>query len=213
MSRRPDITTVTDGTEVRRGYWMKNELLEECRRLGLKVSGGKFRLLDRIAHYHDTGETTFPGDKAAKVTSKFDWRSAELTPETVITDSYKNSRNVRLFFKAQIGPHFKFTIATMAWMRENTGKTLADAVEAIKRLEAESKEPGFRSKIADHNQFNRYTRDFLADNPQMGMDEVRYFWALKRALPSEDGRHRYHPSDLSLSDGRSDPEQRRRRSS
>ena len=40
--------------------------------------------------------------------------------------------------------------------------------------------------------------DFLDDNPDMGMDDVRHFWALKRALPSEDGRHRYHRSDLDL---------------
>ncbi|MEO1366818.1 MAG: DUF6434 domain-containing protein, partial [Acidobacteriota bacterium] len=194
MAGRPDITTLTDGAEIRRWYWMKSELLEECRRLGLKVSGGKFRLLDRIAHYHDTGEATFPGDKAAKVTSTFNWRSAELTLATVITDSYRNSQNVRRFFKSHVGPHFTFKTAYMAWMRENTGKTLADAVEAIKRMEAESRRPGFQSEIADHNQFNRYTRDFLADNPQMGMDEVRRFWALKRAMPSEDGRHGYHPS-------------------
>lgn len=197
--QRPDIQNIDTSAELRRWYWTKDELLEECRRLGLRVSGGKFRLLDRIAHFHDTGETTFPGDKKQKVTSKFDWHSADLTPETVITDSYKNSQNVRRFFKAHVGPHFKFNIASMAWMKENVGKTLADAVVMIKRLEEEAANPGFQSKIADHNQFNQYTRDFLADNPQMGMKEVRYFWALKRMQPSEDGRHRYAPSDLSLS--------------
>ena len=171
---------------------------EECRRLGLRVSGGKFRLLDRIAHFHDTGETAFPGDRKAKVTSKFDWHSEPLLPETVITDSYRNTQNVRRFFKAQVGAHFKFSIAFMAWMKAATGKTLAEAVAEFRRQEAEAAEPGFQTEIADHNQFNQYTRDFLADNPQMGMEDVRRFWALKRALPSEDGRHRYHRSDLEL---------------
>ena len=196
--QRPIITSVTKSAELRRWYWTKDELLSECRRLGLRVSGGKFRLLDRIAHFHDTGETVFPADKKPAVTSKFDWNTATLTPDTIITDSYKNSQNVRCFFKAHVGDHFKFTIAGMAWMKENTGKTLADAVEAIKALEAEAAQPGFRTKIEDHNQFNQYTRDFLADNPDLGMQDVRRVWALKRALPSEDGRHRYDPSDLSL---------------
>lgn len=195
---RPAIETITSAGELRRWYWTKDELLNECRRLELRVSGGKFRLLDRIAHFHDAGERAFPGDKKAKVTSKFDWHSAGLTLETVITDSYKNSQNVRRFFKAHVGEHFKFNIASMAWMKSNVGRTLADAVEAIKALEEDASKPGFQSKIAAHNQFNQYTRDFLADNPDKGMKDVRHFWALKRALPSEDGRHRYDPSDLNL---------------
>ena len=195
---RPNITSVTNGAELRRWYWTKEELLGECRRLGLRCSGGKFRLLDRISHFHDTGELVFPDDKKPTFTSKFDWHSAPLSRDTIITDSYKNSQNVRRFFKAHVGDHFKFNIAIMAWMKENVGKTLGDAVEAIKSLEAEAKQPGFQSKIADHNQFNQYTRDFLADNPHMGIRDVRHFWALKRALPSDNGRHRYDPSDLSL---------------
>lgn len=196
--QRPEINTIASSAELRRWYWTKEELFNECRRLGLRTSGGKFRLLDRISHFHNTGEAAFPGDKKPTNTSKFDWHSATLSPDTVITDSYKNSQNVRRFFKVHVGDHFKFNIASMAWMKENVGKTLADAVEAIKSLEAETKQPGFKSKIADHNQFNQYTRDFLADNPQMSIQDVRHFWALKRALPSDDGRHRYDPSDLSL---------------
>ena len=196
--QRPEIASVTDSAELRRWYWTKEELLSECRRLGLRMSGGKFRLLDRIAYFHDTGETDFQGDKTPAVTSKFDWHSATLTPGTIITDSYKNSQNVRRIFKAHVGAHFKFNIASMAWMKENVGKTLADAVEAIKSLEEEAKQPGFRSKIADHNQFNQYTRDFLADNPGAGMDAVRRVWAAKIMQPSETGRHVYHRSDLTL---------------
>lgn len=195
---RPDISTLTTGAALRRWYWTKDELTDEARRRGVKTTGGKFTILDRIAHYLDTGETLFPGDKKPKVTSKFDWHSANLTPETVITDSYRNSQNVRRFFKAQVGDHFKFNTTFMAWMKANTGKTLAEAVVEFNRQQADAAKPGFQSDIAHHNQFNQYTRDFLADNPALGMKDVRHFWALKRALPSEDGRHRYDPADLTL---------------
>lgn len=195
---RPDIANISDSADLRQWYWTKEELLNECRRCGLKVSGGKFLLLDRIAHFLDTGEQVFPGDKRAKITSTFDWHAAPLTLETIITDSYKNSQNVRRFFRAHAGQDFKFNIAFMAWMKANVGKTLADAVQAHLDFKNEAAQPGFASKIADHNQFNQYTRDFLADNPQMGMADVRHFWALKRALPSADGRHRYAASDLEL---------------
>jgi hypothetical protein len=196
--QRPDISNINASAELRRWYWTKAELTDECRRLGLKLAGGKFTLLDRIAHFHDTGERRFPGDRSQKVTSKFDWHSAPLAPDTVITDSYKNTQNARRFFTDQVGPQFRFNTAFMAWMKTSSGQTLADAVVEYRRLSEAAARPGHQSKIADHNQFNQYTRDFLADNPELGMKEVRHFWALKRALPSEDGRHRYDPSDLEL---------------
>ncbi|MEN0041134.1 MAG: DUF6434 domain-containing protein [Pseudomonadota bacterium] len=195
---RPPIETITTGAELRRWYWMKDELVARARAVGVKMSGGKFTILDRLAHYLDTGETVWPGDKRTKVASTFDWANEVLTPETIITDSYKNGPNVRRFFQTHASPTFKFHMAFMRWMKDNTGKTLGDAVEAWRRMEVERKSDGFQSDIADHNQFNQYTRDFLADNPDLGIADVRRVWALKRALPSEDGRHRYEPSDLNL---------------
>ena len=195
---RPPIETITTGAELRRWYWMKDELVERAKTVDVRANGGKFTILDRLAHHLDTGETVWPGDRKVKVASKFDWANEDLKPETVITDSYKNGPNVRAFFQKHASPSFKFHSAFMRWMKENTGKTLADAVETWKRMEIERKSDGFQSDIADHNQFNQYTRDFLADNPDLGMGDVRRIWALKRALPSDDGRHRYERSDLKL---------------
>ena len=168
--------------------------MEEARRCGLRHSDGKFTILDRIAHFLDTGEPKLPGDDKPKPKSKFDWHGAPLTPETVITDSYKHSQNVRRFFKSQVGDGFRVTISFMDWIRLNHGATLADAVAEYRRMTA----AGEKAPIRDHNQFNQYTVDFLKDNPDAGMAEVRRVWALKRALPSEDGRHRYERSDLDL---------------
>ena len=195
---RPDIALITTGGELRRWYWLKSELAAHAKTVGLRSTGGKFTILDRLAHFLDTGETTWPGDVRTKPKSKVDWHSAKLTPETVITDSYRNTQNLRRFFKAQTGDNFRFNIAFMAWMKANEGKTLAEAVEAYHRQKTEASKPGFQSEIADHNQFNQYTRDFLADNPDMGMDDVRRYWALKRDMPSENGRHVYDRSDLDL---------------
>jgi hypothetical protein len=195
---RPDITSITDSAELRRWYWLKTELVAEAKRRGLRTTGAKFAVLDRLAHLLDTGETVLPGDAKPGVRSKFDWHSAELSPQTVITNSYRNSQNVRRFFKSQVGPAFKFNIAFMAWMRANVGKTLAHAVAEYRRQDARTTRRGHKTQIAEHNQFNQYTRDFLADNPDLGLSDVRHFWALKRQQPSDDGRHRYAPSDLLL---------------
>lgn len=195
---RPPIATIKTGAELRRWYWLKAELIEHARELGLKTTSGKFVILDRIAQFLDTGDKVFPGDKKVAIRSAFDWHKERLTLETVITDSYKNSQNVRRFFASEVGAGFKFNIEFMAWMKANAGKTLQDACAEYKAMREGEKQPGFESKIAAHNQFNQYTRDFLADNPGLGLDEVRRIWALKVKLPSDTGRHVYEPSDLDL---------------
>lgn len=197
---RPDIDTIATGKELQRWYWRKDELIAHARHLGLKTTSGKFVILDRISHFLDTGEKQFPGDLAIRPASKFDWHCEPLTMLTEITDSYKNTQNVRRFFKGAIGDGFKFNIAFMEWIRSNTGKTLQDACAAYLDIQNQSGKPGFRTSIKDHNQFNQYTRDFLDDNPQLGMADVRRIWALKIGTPSDTGRHVYDPADLKLSE-------------
>lgn len=197
-AQRPDITTIKKALELRRWYWLKTELAAEARRLGLKCSGAKFTILERLCHFHTTGEVVWPGDRSAKtrVVSNFDWHSSVLTEQTVITDSYKNTQNVRRFFQAHVDPKFKFNIAFMAWLKSNVGKTLG---EAGRFWQAQQANPT-KTTIKPHNQFNQYARDFMAANPELGMKDARAVWARKRKLPSETGRHTYEPTDLELRD-------------
>ena len=197
-STRPNIDDIVRGDVLKRWYWLKNELIARARSVGVKSTGGKFVILDRLAYFLDTGEAKWPGDKKAKIGSKFNWHTEPLFLQTEITDSYKNSQNVRRFFKKQIGKNFKFNIAFMDWIKSAEGKTLADAVKEYRRLSLLSAESGFQTKIKPHNQFNQYTRDILAANPGMNATEARRIWDLKRALPSDTGRHVYEASDLDL---------------
>ena len=54
----------------------------------------------------------------------------------MITSSYKSTDNVRRFFRAQCGYHFKFARSFTAWIRNNVGKTMGDAVVEWKRRDA-----------------------------------------------------------------------------
>ncbi|MEL7460968.1 MAG: DUF6434 domain-containing protein [Pseudomonadota bacterium] len=193
---RPPIETITTAAELRRWYWLKTDLVDRARTLGLKTTGGKFDILDRIAAFLETGAA--PEEAKRKVASRFDWHSAALDDGTVLTDSYKNTQNVRRYFKARLGDGFKFNIEFMAWLKGNTGRTLAEACDEYRAMKLREAAPGFQSDIAHHNQFNQYTRDFLADNPGAGMEEVRRVWALKIKRPSDTGRHIYDRSDLTL---------------
>jgi len=112
----------------------------------------------------------------------------------VITDNYRNTQNVRRFFKSQLGTGFAFNIAFMDWMKANAGRTLADACEAYRALKANPAQ----TQIRAHNQFNQYTRDYLADNPGHSLADVRRAWSRKIAQPSPTGRHVYARADLDL---------------
>jgi hypothetical protein len=47
----------------------------------------------------------------------FDWHSDPIARDTPITKAYRNTQNVRRFFKAECGDHFKFDRAFMAWLK------------------------------------------------------------------------------------------------
>ena len=195
---KPDISTIATGAELRRWYWRKDELVECARQLGLKTSSEKFVILDRFAEFLDTGKKEIPGDRKAPIASRFNWHSAELSENTLITDNYKNTQNVRCFFKNAIDDSFKFNIAFMDWMKSNVGKSLGEACVAYLEFQNLAQKPDFRTSIKSHNQFNQYTRDFLDENPILGMADVRRIRPLKILQPSDNGRHVYERSDLNL---------------
>ena len=57
----------------------------------------------------------------------FDWHSDRITRATPITESYRNTQNVRRFFVAECGARFKFDRPFMAWLKDGTEKTMGDA--------------------------------------------------------------------------------------
>jgi hypothetical protein len=59
---------------------------------------------------------------------EFDWHKDVILESTVITRSYKNTQNVRRFFKSNCGEHFKFDRNFMQWMKEAQGLSMGDAI-------------------------------------------------------------------------------------
>lgn len=193
LSDRPEIADCANAAQFREWYYLKEELVAFAREKSLRTTGGKFEIADRIAHWLDTGEAPVEA-KAPKATSKFDWHSEVLTPETRLTDSYKNTQNVRRFMQEHVGPSFKFSIPLMDWAKANTGATLAEFAQEARRV-AEAKKAGAKIPDQPHNQFNAYTRAYFAHVPDGSMDEVRRLWALRR---KRKGPYVFARSDLDL---------------
>jgi hypothetical protein len=66
----------------------------------------------------------------------FDWHSGDITRATPITKSYRNTQNVRRFFKAECGDGFKFDVSFMAWLKVATDRTMGEAVDEWRRRNA-----------------------------------------------------------------------------
>jgi hypothetical protein len=188
---RPELAAITEAELFLDWYWLKAELVDHCRAAGLSTQGTKAELTARIAHFLATGERLRP-ERAERPTSSFDWATAEIAPDTVITDSYRNGPNVRRFFETEIGARFSFNIEFMAWMKASVGLTMADAVEEWLAIDARRR-AGERAAIPPDNQFNRYVQDFFDANPGRSMDDARTCWSAKRGRP---GSNRYEPADL-----------------
>ena len=69
----------------------------------------------------------------------FDWHSSNITRATQITQSYRNTQNVRRFFKAECGGDFKFDQSFMAWLKAAAGLTMGEAVDEWYRRKAANK--------------------------------------------------------------------------
>jgi hypothetical protein len=63
----------------------------------------------------------------------FDWHSGEITRATPLTESYRNTQNVRRFFKAECGDGFKFDRPFMTWLKIAVDRTMGDAVDEWQR--------------------------------------------------------------------------------
>ncbi|MDO4371697.1 MAG: SAP domain-containing protein, partial [Clostridia bacterium] len=56
MDARPELNDKPDADTFRSYYYLKQELIDFCRKNALPVSGGKQELTDRIACFLETGK-------------------------------------------------------------------------------------------------------------------------------------------------------------
>jgi len=65
---------------------------------------------------------------------KFDWHGGEITRETMVDKTYKNTQNVRRFLLSECGPDFKFDRSMIAWIRSDQAKSMGEVADKWMRL-------------------------------------------------------------------------------
>jgi hypothetical protein len=191
---RPQLNRDLSAESFRDYYWLKEELVSFCQETGINSSGRKGDISDRISNYLETGKIIVkPQKRKTKAASRFDWNQETLTADTIITDNYKNTENVRVFFRQEIGKHFKFNTLFMHWMKANQGKTLGEAITEWQRIAELKKSETYKTEIAPQFEYNLYTRAFHTHNPGLSAKDARHCWKMKK---SEPGHNQYEDTDL-----------------
>ena len=188
MSDRPKLDVTLDGNTFRNYYYLKEELVDFCRKNNLPTSGGKVEIAERIACFLDTGKVLKPVSKAKKASDVGD-----ISEDTIIESGFVCSEKHRAFFEEKIGKNFSFNVLFQRWLKEHSGKPYKDAIEDYYHILEEKKSN--RTKIDKQFEYNTYIRDFFDDNKGMSLEEAIKCWKYKKSLP---GHNRYEKSDLTV---------------
>lgn len=191
MSQRPELNKQLDSKTFRSYYYLKEELVAFCRENRLPVSGGKIELTERIAYFLDTGKVLSAVPSKSKKTTNV----GVISESTPIEPDFVCSEKHRAFFKEKIGQGFSFNVAFQKWLKSNTGKTYAEAIEAYYKILEEKKTK--KDPIDKQFEYNTYIRDFFADNKGKSLEEAIKCWKYKKSLQ---GHNRYEKSDLKALD-------------
>jgi hypothetical protein len=179
-------------------YWLKERLTAFARQLGLPTHGHKPELVRRIERrlrgLPDESERTRKPDEPRDSDKR-------LRRSTAVVN-YKSDARTRAFFESQIGPHFHFTYQLNQYRMSRDNVTYGDLVDEWAAEYGRRKQPGYSAPIASQGEYNRYIRDFFADEQNKGQsfrDAVASWNVAKRARG--DRRYRPQPNKRSSKDG------------
>lgn len=175
---RPQLTPTTTASDLRRWYWLKDELAEFARLLGLRGTGSKEGLSERIAAHLDgrTFEEPAPAPSANPHQLQ-----APLGANSVIPKGQRCSQAVRAWFVEQVGASFRFDSSMRDYFARSDGtQTLCDALEHWRLTRGQGER-----HIDAQFEYNRFTRDWHREHPQGTRSELLTAWRLYRSTPVE----------------------------
>ena len=185
---RPELNNKLDSKTFKEYYYLKEELIDFCRKNNLQTTGSKLELNDRIEKFLDTGEKTTKSHDSRK-TQIID----EITLDSIIENNFVCSEKHRAFYKKEIGKSFSFNVIFQKWLKNNAGKTYKDSIEAYYKILEDKKTN--KTKIDKQFEYNTYIRDFFNDNKDIKLDDAIKCWKHKKSLK---GHNKYEKDDLKI---------------
>ena len=188
MSERPNLDNSLDSKTFKEYYYLKEELVNFCRKNNLQTTGGKIELTERIANFLETGERTYKSHNIRKNVI-----IDEITIHTIIEENFVCSEKHRAFYKEKIGNNFSFNVAFQKWLKSNSGKTYQDSINAYYQILEDKKKN--KTIIDKQFEYNTYIRDFFDDNKDKSLEQAIKCWKYKKNLK---GHNKYERDDLKI---------------
>mgnify|MGYP000886692489 FL=1 len=188
MSERPNLDNSLDSKTFKEYYYLKEELVNFCRKNNLQTTGGKIELTERIAKFLETGERTYKSHNIRKNVI-----IDEITIHTIIEENFVCSEKHRAFYKEKIGNNFSFNVAFQKWLKSNSGKTYQDSINAYYQILEDKKKN--KTIIDKQFEYNTYIRDFFYDNKDKNLEQAITCWKYKKSLK---GHNKYERDDLKI---------------
>lgn len=186
MNERPNLDNNLDSKTFWEYYYLKEELIDFCRKNNLQTTGGKIELTERIAKFLETGERTYKNHITKKTLI-----ADEITLNTIIEENFVCSEKHRAFYKEQIGNNFSFNVLFQKWLKSNSGKTYQDSIDAYYQILEEKKNK--KTTIDKQFEYNTYIRDFFSNNKDKSLEQAIKCWKYKKSLK---GPNKYEKEDL-----------------
>lgn len=190
IDERPDLDLKLSAEIFRQYYYLKEELVDFCRKNNLQATGSKSELSERIAVFLESGKRKRAERKTRKTLS-----AGEIKPNNIIEENFVCSEKHRAFFKEQVGKSFSFNVAFQKWLKSNAGKTYAEAITAYHQILQEKKSAKGKGEIERQFEYNTYIRDFFAANKDKTLEQAIKCWKFKK---SQKGHNKYEDSDLAV---------------
>ena len=187
MTERPDLNNKLDSKTFNEYYYLKEELIDFCRRNNLQTTGSKIELNKRISKFLDTGE---------RITNKYERKTKiidKITLDSIIENNFVCSEIHREFYKKEIGKSFSFNVLFQKWLKNNAGKTYKDSIDAYYQILEDKKNN--KTTIDKQFEYNTYIRDFFNDNKDKTLDDAIKCWKYKKSLK---GHNKYEKEDLKV---------------
>lgn len=188
MCERPRLNKDLDVKIFKEYYYLKEELIEFCRKNNLQTTGGKLELTERISEFLDTGKRTYKKHVARKAKI-----IDEITLDTIIEENFICSEHHRAFYKNHIGASFSFNVTFQKWLKSNAGKTYQASIKAYYQILEDKKKN--KKAIDKQFEYNTYIRDFFNDNKGKNLEDAIKCWKYKKSLK---GHHKYEKEDLEI---------------
>ena len=187
---RPILDDKLESKTFKEYYYLKEELVEFCRKYNLQSTGSKIELTDRICKYLDTGEKTINKKSSRRTTI-----TNEITLDTIIEENFVCSEKHRAFYKKQIGNNFSFNVLFQKWLKSNSGKTYKDSIDAYYTMVNIDNKEKIETTIDKQFEYNTYIRDFFNDNKDKTLEDAIKCWKYKKSVK---GNNKYMKDDLKV---------------